>query len=105
MFDEKGLIVVAKEDTDMSADDMMMFALEAGAEDFSDEEDSYEITTTPEDFSTVREAFEKEGIAMANAEVLIDAYVSAGFTKIHVDTSMKVNLIVSYHKNKEAWLL
>lgn len=69
MFDEKGLIVVAKEDTDMSADDMMMFALEAGAEDFSDEEDSYEITTTPEDFSTVREAFEKEGIAMANAEV------------------------------------
>jgi len=69
MFDEKGQIIVAKEDTDMSADDMMMFALDAGAEDFSEEEDSYEILTSPADFSTVREAFEKEGIPMVDAEV------------------------------------
>ena len=47
----------------------MMLALDAGAEDFSEEEDSYEILTTPEDFSQVREALEKEGVPMAQAEV------------------------------------
>ena len=69
MFDEKGQIIVAKEDTEMDADEMMMFALDAGAEDFSEEEDSYEIITSPADFSVVRDAFEKEGITMASAEV------------------------------------
>ena len=53
----------------MGADDLMMFALDAGAEDFSDEEDSYEIITDPASFSAVRDAFEKEGIKMASAEV------------------------------------
>ena len=53
----------------MDADDLMMIALDAGAEDFSDEEDSFEIITDPDEFSTVRETLEKEGIAMASAEV------------------------------------
>ena len=69
MFDEKGQIIIDKEETDMEADDMMMFALDAGAEDFADEEDSYEIITDPASFSAVRDAFEKEGIKMASAEV------------------------------------
>ena len=53
----------------MDADDLMMMALDAGAEDFSEEEDSFEITTAPEDFSQVREALEKENLPMASAEV------------------------------------
>ena len=53
----------------MDADDLMMMVLDAGAEDFSEEEDSYEVLTSPEDFSTVREALEKDGIPMASAEV------------------------------------
>lgn len=69
MFDEKGQIIIAKDDCAMDADDLMMFALDAGADDFSEEEDSYEILTAPEAFSAVREAFEKENIPMANAEV------------------------------------
>ncbi|MCR5792610.1 MAG: YebC/PmpR family DNA-binding transcriptional regulator [Lachnospiraceae bacterium] len=69
MFDEKGQIIVAKEDYETDADEFMMMALDAGAEDFSEEEDSYEIITTPEDFSAVREALEKEGVPMAEAEV------------------------------------
>ena len=69
MFDERGQIIVAKEECDMDADDLMMLALDAGAEDFNEEEDSYEILTAPADFSVVREALEKEGIAMADAEV------------------------------------
>ena len=47
----------------------MMLALDAGAEDFNEEEDSYEIVTAQEDFSQVREALEKEGVPMAQAEV------------------------------------
>ncbi len=69
MFDEKGQIIVAKEDCDMDADDLMMLALDAGADDFNDEEDSYEILTTPDAFSSVREKLEAEGIVMADAEV------------------------------------
>ena len=69
MFDKKGQIIVAKEETDMSADDLMMLALDAGAEDISEEEDSYEIITNPNDFSNVREYLEKEGVPMASAEV------------------------------------
>ena len=69
MFDEKGQIIVAKEDCDMDADDLMMQALDAGAEDFSEEEDSFEILTSPDDFSEVRLALEEAGIPMASAEV------------------------------------
>ena len=69
MFDKKGLIIVDKEEYEGDADDLMMLALDAGAEDFADEEDSYEITTDPDDFGTVRENLEKEGIPMASAEV------------------------------------
>ena len=56
----------------MDADDLMMLALDAGAEDFSEEEDSFEILTAPDDFSAVRETLEKEGVPMAEAEVTHD---------------------------------
>ena len=69
MFDEKGLIVIDKEEIDMDEEELMMAALDAGAEDFAAEEDSYEITTAPDDFSAVREPLEAAGIPMASAEV------------------------------------
>lgn len=69
MFDRKGQIIVAKEDCDMDADELMMLALDAGAEDFVEEEDSYEILTDPDDFSAVRETLEEKHIPMAAAEV------------------------------------
>lgn len=69
MFDEKGQIIIDKEECDLDADDLMMIALDAGAEDFSDEEDSYEITTAPEDFDVVHKALEEQEIPMASAEV------------------------------------
>ena len=69
MFDQKGQIIIDKEECDMDADDLMMTALDAGAEDFSEEDDSFEITTTPEDFEAVRKALEEAGIPMASAEV------------------------------------
>ncbi|MDD6182757.1 MAG: YebC/PmpR family DNA-binding transcriptional regulator, partial [Lachnospiraceae bacterium] len=69
MFDTKGQIILSKEDVTMDADDLMMLALDAGAEDFAEEEDSYEIITEPDDFSVVREALEAQEIPMASAEV------------------------------------
>lgn len=69
LFDKKGQIIIAKEECDMDADDLMMMALDAGAEDFAEEDDSFEIITEPDAFSAVREALETEGITMASAEV------------------------------------
>lgn len=69
MFDEKGQIIVDKEECDMDSDSLMMAALDAGADDFEEEDDSYVITTTPEDFSEVRGRLEDQGIAMADAQV------------------------------------
>ena len=78
LFDQKGQIIIAKEDCDRDADDLMMMALDAGAEDFSEEEDSFEVITAPDDFSAVREALEAENIPMASAEVTMipQTYVS-----------------------------
>lgn len=69
MFDEKGQIIIDKEECDMNADDLMMMALDAGAEDFSEEEDSFEITTVPAELESVRKVLEEGKVAMVSAEV------------------------------------
>ena len=69
MFDKKGQIIEDKEECDMEADDLMMIALDAGAEDFSEEDDSFEILTDPDNFEEVRKALEDAGIPMISAEV------------------------------------
>ena len=69
MFDKKGEIVIDREELEMDADELMMLALDAGAEDFEEEEDAFTVYTSPDDFSTVREALEKAGIPMASANV------------------------------------
>ena len=69
MFDQKGQIIIDREECDMDPDELMMLALDAGAEDFSEEDDSFEILTAPDDFSAVRQKLEEEGIPMASADV------------------------------------
>lgn len=69
LFNKKGVIVIDKTKTDLSEDDLMLLAIDNGAEDFSSEEECYEITTDPADFTTVREALEKENIEFVQAEV------------------------------------
>lgn len=84
MFQEKGEIVIEKEDRD--EDEMMMLALDAGAEDFAAEEEVFIITTTPEDFGTVREALEAEGIEFLEAAVKM---VPDTYTEIKEDDAKK----------------
>ncbi len=69
LFDKKGEIIIEREACPMDADDLMLAALDAGAEDFSEEEDSFEILTDPDSFSEVRQALEDAGIPMVSAEV------------------------------------
>jgi YebC/PmpR family DNA-binding regulatory protein len=69
MFDKKGQIIVDKEEIEMSSDDLMMTALDAGAEDFNEEEDSYEILTDPDAFDEVNKKLMDAGIPMLSAEV------------------------------------
>lgn len=69
MFDKKGQIIIDREEVNMDADELMMTALDAGAEDFVEEEDSFTVLTSPDDFSTVREALEAAGIPMVEAQI------------------------------------
>ena len=69
MFDTKGQIIIDREECELDADTMMEKALDAGAEDFSEEEDSFEILTAPDDLETVQKALEAEGIKFVSAEV------------------------------------
>ncbi|MCR4937626.1 MAG: YebC/PmpR family DNA-binding transcriptional regulator [Lachnospiraceae bacterium] len=69
MFDEKGQIIIDKEECELDADTLMEKALDAGADDFSEEDDSYEILTSPDAFEAVSRAFEEAKIAVASAEI------------------------------------
>ncbi len=66
-FDNKGVIVIERE-PDMDEDDIMMKAMDAGAEDMKTEEDAFIIYTAPNDFSAVREALENEGLSFLSAD-------------------------------------
>lgn len=85
-FDKKGQMIIDKEECDMDADDLMMLALDAGAEDFSEEEDSFEIITDPDEFGKVREALEKEGLVFASAEVTM---IPQNYVALTDETALK----------------
>ncbi|EKY26186.1 YebC/PmpR family DNA-binding transcriptional regulator [Clostridium celatum] len=85
MFQEKGEIVIEKGDLD--EEELMMMALDAGAEDFnSDEEEVFIITTEPDDFGTVREALEAEGLEFLEAAVKM---IPDTYTEIDEDAAKK----------------
>ncbi len=69
LFNKKGVIVIDKTVVNMSEDDLMLLAIDSGAEDFQTEEEIYQITTAPEDFSVVREKLETQGLEFLEAEV------------------------------------
>ncbi len=69
MFNKKGILVIEKEATSMDEEELMMLAIEAGAEDFQSLEEIYEIVTEPSDFTAVREKLEAEGLSFLEAEV------------------------------------
>ncbi|MDR0468960.1 MAG: YebC/PmpR family DNA-binding transcriptional regulator [Peptococcaceae bacterium] len=73
MFKEKGVLTIDKEDCRQSVDDLMLLALDLGAEDLQEDEDSIEITTDPEAFQAVKEGMEKEGVVFSDSEITMVA--------------------------------
>ncbi len=69
MFNKKGVIVIERETTSIDEEELMMLAVEAGAEDFQTLEEIYEVTTDPADFTAVREKLEEVGLEFLEAEV------------------------------------
>ena len=86
MFDKRGQIIIDKEECDIEADEVMMMALDAGAEDFNEEEDSYEVLTAPDDCETVRQALEEAGIEMVSAEVTM---IPQNYVELTDETAIK----------------
>ncbi len=85
MFDRKGMIVIEKAGG-IDEDTLMMDALEAGAEDFNVEEECFEIMTTPEDFSSVRDSLDGAGYEFAQAEI---NYIPQTTTVLENDEDIK----------------
>lgn len=69
MFNRKGVIIIEKEGVEMPEDDLMLLALDYGAEDFSSEEDFYEITTSPDDFGNVYEKLQENVLTFVEAGI------------------------------------
>lgn len=69
MFERKGVIVIEKASTELTEDDLMLLALDNGAENLESEEEFYEITSAPDDFSTLSEALEKSGLKFVEADI------------------------------------
>lgn len=93
MFDNKGQIIISKEECDKEADELMMLSLEAGADDFNEEDDCYEVLTSPDDFTTVHDALSKENVTMASAEVTMIPQTYVALTSD--DDIKKMNRILS----------
>ena len=83
-FDQKGVIVIEKEDLD--EDTVMMDALDAGAADFEAQEEVFEVTTTPDDFAAVLSALEDKGYSFLSAEV---AMVPQNYVKLENEDDIK----------------
>lgn len=69
MFDSKGIFLVDRQESNKDEEELMLLALENGAEDFETQEEDYEISTSPENFDAVQEMLEKEGIQTKIAQI------------------------------------
>ena len=78
MFEQKGIIVIEKAECKISEDDLMMIAIEAGAEDFEAEGEVYQVTTAPSDFTAVTETLTEQGLTFleAGVQMIPSTYVS-----------------------------
>ena len=69
MFDKKGQIIIEKSECDMDSDELMMLVLDAGADDFVEEDECYEVYTQEAEFSSIRQIIEDNEIVMMSAEI------------------------------------
>ena len=100
VFDDKGVIILLKEDNEgVDEDALMEAALEAGAEDFSSDDETYEITTEPDDLYAVREALEKLGYKIESAEE--DKIPQNYVTLENEDDIKNMNLLIEHLEDSD----
>ncbi|GAA0114489.1 YebC/PmpR family DNA-binding transcriptional regulator [Clostridium senegalense] len=97
MFQSKGEIVIEKIDS-IDEDELMMLALDAGAEDFAAEEEVFVVTTAPEDFGKVREALSESGIEFLEAGVKM---IPDTYTEINEETAVKFQKMLDVLEDDE----
>ena len=97
MFQKKGQIIIEKTD-EMDEDELMMLAIDAGAEDFTAEEEVFVITTEPSEFGTVRETLEENGVEYLEAEI---TYVPDTNTAIDEETASKFQKMLDQFEDDE----
>ncbi|MDK2919850.1 MAG: hypothetical protein PWQ37_2583 [Candidatus Petromonas sp.] len=85
MFDRKGVLIIDREEG-MDEEEVMLQAIEAGAEDFTIEEEYFEITTSPEDFITVRDELKEAGYKFSTAEL---SYIPQNYQKLESKEDIK----------------
>lgn len=90
MFAKKGQIIIERTEA-MDEEEIMMLALEAGAEDFNAEEEMFEIITTVEAFGEVREALETSGLQFASAELTM---IPDNMMAISMEGAVKVQKLI-----------
>ncbi|MCR4789162.1 MAG: YebC/PmpR family DNA-binding transcriptional regulator [Lachnospiraceae bacterium] len=86
MFDQKGQIIIDKEEYEGDSDELMMMALDAGAEDFNEEDDSFEILSTPEDFDGLLKAMTDNNIPMVSSEI---TYIPQNYVSLTDEQDIK----------------
>ena len=91
LFEKKGVIVLEKDTTNLSEDELMLLVIEAGAENFESGDEFFEIITAPEDFSKVREALEKEGLNFVEADIQM---VPQTYITLNEESSRKMGLLI-----------
>jgi len=88
LFSRKGVLIIMKEDgPDLDA--LMLDALEAGAEDIAELDEVYEVTTSPDDFSNVRESLEKLGYKFESANIEMIPLTTVSLTDEKQSASME----------------
>lgn len=97
LFDRKGLISLEREKNRQSEDEIMMLALEAGAEDMKTEDEGYEIYTSPEDLEKVRQALEKNGLKISIAEVTMVPKTSVPLSGRQAEQMLKLMDLLEDH--------
>ncbi|MFX4263160.1 YebC/PmpR family DNA-binding transcriptional regulator [Pelotomaculum propionicicum] len=90
MFNEKGIIVVEKADNNIDEDEIMLGAIDAGAQDFNVEDDLYEIVCDPADLQSVRESMETAGVKIASAEVTLAPQTTVNLAGDKADQMMRL---------------
>ena len=90
MFDRKGVMVIERDDK-IDEEELMMLALDAGADDVSSDEECFEVITTPENFSSVREKLEANNISFLDADI---KYVPQNYVAVSEEAAVKLQRLI-----------